>query len=252
MNLDKYPKIGDMNIKTFEEKTYTLIVIYHLGALENSIHIICDHKTRRACVVDPAWDADLFIQITQKLNYKIDTIWLTHWHPDHTNATDDLANKTGAKVYAGEHEKPYLSDVKSPIIWLIDNQAITLGQTPAQVINTPGHTAGGICFLLDNRLIAADTLFIYGAGHCALPGANVYQLFQSMQRLKTLPDEIFVHCGHDYGCEIITTLAKQKQGNPFLLLDNESDFVRYRQEIHDNTRQYPMSAMTKTQVLALL
>lgn len=241
-----------MDIKKFVEETYTLVIIYHLGALENSIHIICDHKTKTACVIDPAWQADLFIEITKEMGYKISDIWLTHWHPDHTNATDELAEKTGAKVLAGKDEARYLSGVKSPIIYCSDEQEISLGSTTAQVIFTPGHTAGGVCFLLDNHLVAGDTLFVYGAGHCALPGADAKQFFASMQRLKTLPDNAYLHCGHDYGSEITTTMAAQKQGNPFLLIDNEADFVRYRQEIHDQTRQYPMSAMSKNQVLSLL
>ena len=241
-----------MNIKTYQELTYTLVVIYHLGALENSIHIICDHKSKKACVIDPAWDSDLFIQVTQKMGFNIDTIWLTHWHPDHTNATNDLVDKTGALIYAGQDEATYLSSIQHPINWVTNGQIITLGNSQARVIFTPGHTAGGVCFLLENRLIAGDTLFIYGAGHCAMPGADVNQFFHSMKLLKTLPNEVYLHCGHDYGCELTTSLGKQKQGNPFLLIDDQANFVRYRQEIHDKTRQYPMSAMTKEAVMALL
>jgi Zn-dependent hydrolases, including glyoxylases len=129
---------------------------------------------------------------------------------------------------------------------------IYLGNTQAKIINTPGHTAGGICYLLDGHLIAGDSLFVYGAGHCAMPGANANVLFHSMQKLKQVADEILLHCGHDYGSEITTTMAEQKSGNPFLMIDDEADFVRYRNHIHDGSRTYPMQAMSKQEVDALL
>lgn len=241
-----------MTIKTYDYPHYQLIVIYHLGMLENSIHIICDKTTQTACVIDPAWEADLFIKITTDLGYKIKEIWLTHWHPDHVNATDELAQKTQAKVYAGHNEKPYLNQIKTAITFLDDEQIISIGKTQASTIFTPGHTAGGVCYLLEYDLIAGDTLFIYGAGHCALPGANALDLFHSMQHLKTLTNAVFVRCGHDYGSQLTTTLGEQKLHNPFLLIDNENDFVKYRQEIHDKTRQYPMSAMTNPELLTIL
>lgn len=239
-------------VKVYTGTTYTLIIIYHLGALENSIHIIADNHSQQACVVDPAWDVDLLIKTAQKYHYEISQIWLTHWHPDHTNATDMLADKTGAKIYAGRDEKPYLSAIKKTIAYLNNGQTIAVGKTKAEVIFAPGHSAGELCFLLENDLITGDTLFIYGAGHCALPGANARQLFHTMQTLKTLPDEVFVRCGHDYGDQLTTTLGEQKQHNPFLMIDNEDDFVRYRQEIHDNTRTYPMAAMSRHELNKLL
>ncbi len=241
-----------MQIKYFKEKNYQLIIIYHLGQLENSIHIICDNSSKTAVVIDPAWDSNLFVNITDKLGYKITQIWLTHWHPDHTNAVDELANKTNAKILAGCDEIPYLSHIKNPIQGVYDAQIITIGNTKARVITTPGHSAGGVCFLLENRLIAGDTLFVYGAGHCALPGANTKQCFNSMQKLKQIPDDVYLHCGHDYGYKKTTTMGEQKTTNPFLLIDNLADFINYREQIHDNTRAYPMQKMTKKELLAII
>ena len=238
-----------MDIRYFEESSWTLAVIYHLGALENSIHIICDHKSKTACVVDPAWDCDLFISVAKDNGYKITTIWLTHWHPDHTNAATELSKKTGSKIYAGEHETTYLDFASNP---LVDGQIVAVGDTKAKVINTPGHTAGGVCFLLSNRLIAGDTLFVYGAGHCILPGADSKVFFSSLQKLKQIPDDVHLHCGHDYGSKITTTMGEQKQNNPFLMIDNIDDFVRYREYIHDKTRAYPMDKMSKKKLQELL
>ncbi len=242
-----------MQIKYFCEKSYTLIIIYHLGALENSIHIICDHKTKKSCVVDPAWDSDLLVHTSQDAGYDISAIWLTHWHSDHTNASDDLALKTGALIYAGVHEIPYLSAIKQHIHPLLDGQIITIGDSVARVIHTPGHTAGGISFLLKNNFIAGDALFVYGAGHCQLAGSDARQLFLTMQKIKKqIPNSTYLRCGHDYGDVLTTTMAVQKESNPFLFIDNMDDFVRYREKIHDETRTYPMSAMSLSEIKALL
>ena len=237
--------------KTFKEKTYTLDILYHIGNYQNSIHFIFDHASKTCAIIDPAWEPDVFIKKINDSNYKLTDIWLTHWHPDHTNATDEVVAVTGAKVIAGVFEKPYIK-INSPIETVNDNDIISLGKTKIQVINTPGHSAGGVCYLLDGHLIAGDTLFIYGSGHCSLIGSNANKLFHSMKKLKKIADEVLLHCGHDYGTEYTTTMGKQKSGNPFLIIDNEKDFVNYRNNIHDNTRSYPMSAMTKADVEALL
>ena len=237
--------------KTFTEKSYTLEILYHVGTYENSIHFIFDHASKTCAIVDPAWEADLFIQKITDKGYTLTDIWLTHWHNDHMNAVDEIANKTGASITAGINEIPYL-DIKNPIKTVDDKDTVTLGATSATIINTPGHTAGGVCYLLDGHLIAGDSLFVYGAGHCAMPGADANVLFHSMQKLKQIEDGVLLHCGHDYGSKITTTMAQQKSGNPFLMIDNEDDFVRYRNHIHDGSRTYPMQPVSQQALDALL
>lgn len=241
-----------MKIYRYEEEFFTLLTLPHLGALENSIHIILDHATKTACVIDPAWEADLFIEIIQKKGYKLTDIWLTHWHPDHVNAVDELVTKTQCKVFIGINDAPYLMIKTKP--QLLDQKSeISIGKTTAKIIQTAGHTAGGISFLLKNHFIVGDTLFVYGAGHCVLPGASSELFFHTMRRIvQKIPDEALLHCGHDYGTTWTTTMGEQKKHNPFLLIENKNDFIRYSDNIHGATREYPMAAMTKAETLKLL
>ena len=197
-----------MKIQTFTEKTYTLEIMYHMGTYENSIHFIFDHQSKTCAIIDPAWQADLFIQHANEKGYKITNVWLTHWHGDHINAADEIADKTGARITAGINELPYLQ-LEHEVLTVNDNDEIYLGDTKATIINTPGHTAGGVCYLLDGHIIVGDTLFVYGAGHCSLPGGSVNELFHSMQKLKQVDDSVMLHCGHDYGCKINTTMGEQ-------------------------------------------
>ena len=240
-----------MKLQTFKEKTYSLDIMYHLGTYENSIHFIFDHESKTCAIIDPAWHADLFINYAEEKGYKITDIWLTHWHGDHTNAADEIAQKTGAKITAGINELPYL-DIKHDLSTVNDDDVISLGGTTARIINTPGHTAGGVCYLLDGHIVAGDTLFVYGAGHCSLPGASISELYDSMQKLKKVDDNVMLHCGHDYGCKINTTMAEQKSGNAYLLLDSEADFVRFVDGMSQGTVAYPTEALTLKEVKAML
>ena len=90
-------------------------------------------------------------------------------------------------------------------------------------------------------------------GICSLQGSNPVTLFHSLKKLLAqVPDDIHLLCGHNYGSEISTTIAEQKRANPFLLIQDEDTFVRYRMHVHDSTRTYPMSPMTLEEVNALL
>ncbi len=240
-----------MKIQTFTEKTYTLEIMYHMGTYENSIHFIFDHQSKTCAIIDPAWQADLFIQHANEKGYKITNVWLTHWHGDHINAADEIADKTGAKITAGINELPYLQ-LEHEVLTVNDNDEIYLGDTKATIINTPGHTAGGVCYLLDGHIIVGDTLFVYGAGHCSLPGGSVNELFHSMQKLKQVDDNVMLHCGHDYGCKINTTMGEQKQGNAFLVIDNEDDFVNYVNGMQQGIIAYPTDALSRAEIQAML
>ncbi|MBC8493365.1 MAG: MBL fold metallo-hydrolase [Candidatus Thioglobus sp.] len=240
-----------MKLQTFDEKTYHLDIMYHQGVYENSIHFIFDHESKTCAIVDPAWHGDLFIEYAQKKGYVITDIWLTHWHGDHTNAADEIAEKTGAKITVGINELPYL-DIEHDLTTVNDGDTIALGATTATVINTPGHTAGGVCYLLDGHIIVGDTLFVYGAGHCSMPGGSVHEFYHSMQKLKTINDDVMLHCGHDYGCKINTTMGEQKSGNAYLLLDNERDFVRFVEGMSQGLVAYPTEALSLKEVQAML
>ena len=78
------------------------------------------------------------------------------------------------------------------------------------------------------------------------------KLYHSMQKLKMVDDNIMLHCGHDYGCKINTTMAEQKSGNAYLLLDNEADFVRFVNGMSQGLVAYPTEALTLKEVQAML
>jgi len=108
------------------------------------------------------------------------------------------------------------------------------------VLHTPGHTVGHVVYWFDGKVIAGDMMFVYGVGHCRLPGANPTQLFNSINFLQqTLPADTVVYPGHHYSTATTVTMGEQIKGNPFFHFDKVEDFIRYREVEHDQTRESP-------------
>jgi glyoxylase-like metal-dependent hydrolase (beta-lactamase superfamily II) len=97
---------------------------------------------------------------------------------------------------------------------LLDGEILKIGDIDVKVLHTPGHTPGGICLLVTDRyLLTGDTLFINECGRCDLPGSSIEAMFHSLKMLGSLPDDIIVYPGHDYGPIPSDTLGNQKRTN---------------------------------------
>lgn len=183
-----------------------------VGDMENFSYIIGDSKTKEAAVVDPGWEHKKILTQAKKQNLKIKKILLTHAHFDHITDLPKIEQKTKAEIYIHEVE-PF--DLNLKTTKLKDNQIIELGKLKIKVIHTPGHTPGSVCFLVDNKLITGDTLFVDAVGRTDLPGGNPEQLQISLEKLSKLPDRTEIYPGHLYNGEK-STIGEQKKTNPFL------------------------------------
>ncbi len=231
-------------------KIHTLL---DLGPMENQIHLIEDLVTHETAIVDPAWEPEEILNFTEKHQINITHILLTHGHPDHVNGVDAMQKKTNAPVRMHPREIEFWGFQNRGWLPIQEGETIQLGNSEISVIDTPGHSIGSVCYYTAPHLITGDTLFVFGCGHCRLPGANPSQLFHSLQRLKTeLPDETILHIGHDYAIQKVSTLSEEKAGNPFLHFDREEDFIRYRTEIHDQIRHDPYEPVSQEDALASL
>ncbi|MDH5443956.1 MAG: MBL fold metallo-hydrolase [Gammaproteobacteria bacterium] len=231
--------------KTNSDQPSYEIHTLELGPMDNFIHLISDKATGRAAFVDPAWEVEEMYKLVEQKGLTITDIILTHCHNDHSNRVEAVQKKTNAQIHLSQAEYEFWKkDYPNPNL-LHEGDIIKLGNTDIEVLFTPGHTAGSICFKMGNDLIVGDTLFVYGCGHCKLPGADPEVLFESLQRLKTLPDDIVIHSGHNYGITETSTMKEQREGNPFLHFENKKKFVEYREVIHDQIRTYPMEAIPR-------
>ncbi|MCK5615003.1 MBL fold metallo-hydrolase [Candidatus Pacearchaeota archaeon] len=173
-----------------------MIIQLEVGPMQNLSYIIFDEATKEGALIDPGFDAEKILKTIKDTGVKIKYILLTHTHIDHISDLIKMQNRLDAKTMLGEHEVD--SQVYgSPID---ESDILTIGEQEIQVIETPGHTQGGLSFLYNNQyLFTGDTLFCKGiVGRTDLHGGNKEDLKKSIAKLMKLPEEIFICPGHNY------------------------------------------------------
>lgn len=236
-----------------ETKNYTIAMHAHDGPYENFLYLITDKATGQSAAIDPAWEASWYHQMAEQQQAKVSAIWLTHSHGDHINAVDELQAERKLPLHVGQEEAAFWKGCPSDAITFKDGDTLKLGETTARVLLTPGHTPGSCCFLLDEHLIAGDTLFTWGCGRCDFDGSSPTQMFQSLARLRQeIPGHIQILPGHNYGDQPHISMAEQIEGNPFILCKTPENFTEYRMVVHDKTRESPYRAMNAEQLESLL
>ncbi len=167
----------------------------------NCYRVTCP-RTRVTAIVDPGADpATILAALTDT---PVEVILLTHGHPDHVGALEEVQAATGAPV--AFHPADAQSVPLPASFELRDGDVVALGECRLKVIHVPGHTPGSLAFLSGRHLIGGDTLFPGGPGHTNTP-ADFRQILTSIrERLFTLPDETIVHPGHG----LPTTIGEAK------------------------------------------
>ena len=195
-----------------------------VGRLSTNCYLTGDENN--LLIIDPGDEAKRLLQFVEKEGFKVKYIVLTHCHYDHIGAVSEIKEKTGAKLLIGEKEKGnYLSDGVSlrsyfgdekqaelPDVLLKEGDIIESGEYRFKVIETPGHTSGGICLLCDDALFSGDTIFCESVGRTDLPTGDMAQLLANIRgKLLTLPGKTVVYPGHGEQ----TTIAYEKENNMF-------------------------------------
>ena len=200
-----------------------------VGMMQNFIYFIGSPSSREVMVVDPAWEVDRIIEEAKKEELKIKGALITHTHFDHVNGVEEFLEQfPDAKIYVHKQESRFLPKESANIVAVSAADKVTLGDLEIQFIHTPGHTPGSQCFLVRDKLVSGDTLFIGACGRCDLPGGNPEQMYHSLtQKLMKLPEETVIYPGHNYADSPSSTLKEQKQGNPFMKFQSLSDFLEF-------------------------
>lgn len=200
-----------------------------LGPMENFIYIIQDNSSKKAAVVDPAWEVPKVIALAKQEGIQITDILLTHSHHDHINGLAEILNCYDAQVHLLNAEAQFWGqELEKPSLHH-GGDTIQLGKTEIEIWHTPGHTPGSACFYLDGHIITGDTLFVFGCGRCDLGGGNPEQMYHSLKKLGSeLPRQTVVHPGHNYAHKPSSTIAEQLESNPFMRFDKIADFIHYR------------------------
>lgn len=197
--------------------------------MQNYMYIIVDIASRRAAIVDPAWDLELITNLFSELEVEPAFILLTHSHFDHVNMVEPLVERYGSSVYMSEKECNYYHYDTPHLERFHDMDMLYLGDTKIQCFVTPGHTAGGSCFLLSGDMFTGDTLFTEGCGVCHMEGGSADRMFESFQRLKRLIDpNVRIFPGHSYGQSPGCMFGELQKYNIYIGLDVKKHFVDFR------------------------
>lgn len=197
------------------------------GPLRENCYIAACPQTRQAAIIDPGEEADRILEAIAAGGLTVARILLTHAHFDHLGAVAALQSAAAAPVALHRREKfnhkglaiqALMFGTSAPqgftvSDWLEGGETIAIGQLELQVIHTPGHSPGGVCFYGHGQLFSGDLLFRNSVGRTDILGGDAKKLRQSLHSLLALlPDETAVHPGHGPG----TTIGEERRSNPFL------------------------------------
>lgn len=200
------------------------------GPLGENTYLITDDATGCKAVVDPGYfGVDVISEIGDRSSLKY--ILLTHGHHDHFAAAQDYMDQFPEAVFAAPAGETYLmygsrdnlmmsrmagdSRGRCPeaALMLKEGDTVTLGETVLRVIETPGHTEGGICFVTDKEVFTGDTLFRLSVGNTSFETGDWPTMVRSIEtKLYTLSDDLVVWPGHGPA----TSIGYEKRANPFV------------------------------------
>lgn len=243
-------------------------------------YVVADRETRKCAIIDPVLDfdeksgatatrnADAILSYINEQGLEVEWILDTHPHADHLSAAPYLKEKTGAPTAIGEKVVKVQKLWKDIYNWpdfpadgsqwdklFAEGETFKVGNVPAKVLFSPGHTLASITYVIGDAAFVHDTLFMpdSGTARADFPGGSASRLYQSILEILSLPDETRVFTGHDYqpdgrNPQWESTVAEQKAKNIHMSkCRSEEEFVRVRQA-RDRTLSMPKLILHALQV----
>lgn len=200
-----------------------------LGTSMANCYIVGSEAKKEALVIDPGDEANVILEAAKGAGLDIKQVVLTHGHMDHVGALAELKEATRAsfllhkdevEMVLGRMRRPSAAttghahrEMPQPDRLLQGGDSIEVGEFSFVVLNTPGHSPGGICLYGHGIVFSGDSLFNFGIGRTDFPGCSEAQLMDSIfTKLMVLPDDTVVLPGHGPG----STIGAERKWNPFL------------------------------------
>ena len=244
------PHSPSTDVKAFFDKdTYTVT------------YVIADKETNICAIIDSVLDydqasgrtsttsADEVISYINENGYTCEWILETHIHADHLSAAPYLKSKIGGKSAIGENvktvqstfgpvfnaESDFAKDGSQFDHLFADEEKFNIGNLEGKILHTPGHTPACISYVIDGSCFVGDTMFMpdFGTARCDFPGGDASLLYDSMQRILSLPDDTILYMCHDYGpggrdYAWVTSVKEQKENNIHLRGKSRDEYIEAR------------------------
>lgn len=203
------------------------ILTLPLGDYQTNCYILYCKSQKEAIVIDPGFEGDKIINTLNKYDLTVEAIIATHGHGDHIGAIPKLKDYyPKAELMIGFKDQDHLKDCRLSLINLMggeislqadrllhEGDLIEVGDLILHVLETPGHTQGGISLWTDGHVFVGDSLFLGDVGRTDLPGGSFETLERSIrEKLYVLPEKTRVYPGHGPA----TSIGREKKGNHFV------------------------------------
>lgn len=193
-----------------------------LGELGTNCYVVTDELSGHSFIIDPAeYDERLEEVIKNQCRGKVDYVFLTHGHYDHTLGCEKIKETTGAKIAISSEDAEMLTNGEIncscafygfPMtacgcdIEIKDGDIFEVGSLKIRAMSTPGHSEGGMCFITDNSIFSGDTMFYGSYGRYDLYKGSLKKLIDSLKKLLELEGDYNVYPGHGSA----TTLSNER------------------------------------------
>ena len=197
------------------------------GFIANNNYLLIDEESKEAALIDCTDYISELGAVLKEYDAKLKYILLTHGHFDHIMGVPKIKQEFGAKVYLHKDDKELVDKSDEFMIsvgmqpfehpeidkYIDENEEIYLGKNKIRVIHLPGHTQGGVGYLVDGMLFAGDSIFLESVGRTDLPGGNHKQLIESIKnKIFSLDGDTILYVGHGTN----TTVEHEKKYNEFV------------------------------------
>ena len=206
-----------------------IIKLFVLNMIQTNTWVVTDEESKETIIIDLGGDYKKVFDYIKQVGGNLKYILCTHGHFDHVLGLSDM-QKDGINipVYINKKDEELVTKYLNRMLemfcfdgncqeikisgYLDEETKLFIGKTPIEIIETPGHTQGGVCIRIDNMLFSGDTLFRREIGRCDLEGGDYNMLINSLKtKLALLPDNMTVYPGHD----AVTTIGEEKKFNRY-------------------------------------
>jgi glyoxylase-like metal-dependent hydrolase (beta-lactamase superfamily II) len=209
------------------------------GQMANFVYAVGDRETGECVLVDPCYAVDelcdliaadvVGVVVGRESAGDVHAVGGDLFGHD-LEGVAQLLTRCPCKVHAQREEAEWIRRQtgcsQSDLQLHQSGDVLTVGEIPITMIHTPGHTPGSQCFLVANRLIAGDTLFLQGCGRTDFPGGDPKQLYRSLtDKLMQVPDDTVLYPGHAYDPRPHALMGETRQSNPVFRPKTEAEWL---------------------------